>query len=92
MMNPLNFEARVTDKNLTLAIDSQAMISYKLLIRDILGLFDRMTPYLTLEDVTWQPFCFQNKAKIFPRQAFLAIYILCKSDETSCNILSFRTY
>ena len=26
------------------------------------------------------------------RQAFLATYILCKSDTASCNILNFRTY
>ena len=39
------------------------------MIREILRLFD----------VIWQPFCFQNKAKITFSQVFLAIYILCKS-------------
>ena len=60
--------------------------------REILGLFDMMTPLFHIEDVILQPFCFYNKAYITLRQAFLAIYILCKSDEASCNILSFRTY
>ena len=32
-------------------------------------------------------FCFQNKAKITLRQAFLAIYILCKSVTATYNIL-----
>ena len=45
-----------------------------------------------IKDVIWQPFCFQNKAKITLRQAFLAIYILYKSDPANCNILNFRTY
>ena len=34
----------------------------------------------------WQPFCFQNVSKITIKQAFLAIYILCKSDIAVCNI------
>ena len=45
-----------------------------------------------IKDVIWQPFCFQNKAKITLRQAFLAIYSLYKSDTACCDILNFRTY
>ena len=41
-----------------------------------------------INDVIWQPFCFQNKYTITLRQALESIYILCKSDEASCNILS----
>ena len=32
---------------------------------------------------------FSKKAKITLRQAFLAIYILCKCDTASCNIYKF---
>ena len=55
--------------NLTLAKDSQAMVSYKLLshsenlvpmIREIFGL----TQIYHIKDVIWQPFCFQDKAKL----------------------------
>ena len=86
---------------MALAKDSQTMISYKLfshsnplgpMMRQIFGLFDMITPLFDIKDVIWQPFCFQNKAKITLRQAFLAIYILCISDEASWNILRFRTY
>ena len=68
------------------------MISYKLfshskplgpMIREILALY--------IEDMTSWPFCFQHKAKITLRQAFLPIYIMYKFDEASCNTLSFRT-
>ena len=45
-----------------------------------------------IKDVIWQSFCFQNKDIITIRQAFLSIYILCKSDEASCNILAYRKY
>ena len=40
-----------------------------------------------IKDVIWQSFCFQNKDTITLRQAFISIYILCKSDEASFNIL-----
>ena len=46
-----------------------------------------MTLLLGIKDVIWQSFCFQNKDIITLRQAFISIYILCKSDEASCNIL-----
>ena len=45
-----------------------------------------------MKDVIWQPFCFQNRAKITLRQAFLGIYILCKPDTATCDILNFRLY
>ena len=60
------------------------------MIREIVGVSDMMTPYLTLR-CDMVVICFQNKAKIILRQAFLAIKILCESDEASCNILSFTT-
>ena len=97
-MTPLDRGQR---SNMTPAKYLQAMISYiKLfsyfeplgpMIMVILGLSDMMTPLCDIKDVTWQPFCFGNKTKITPRQAFPSMYILQKSDETSCNILSFRT-
>ena len=82
---------------LNIAKDLQTMISNKLfchsnplgpMIREILGFL--LCP--PIKYVIWQPFCFHNKAKITLRQAFLAIYILYKSDRASCNILNFRTY
>ena len=85
---------------MTLAKDLQIMMSYELfshskplmpVIREILDVFN-MTPPFEIKDVIWQSLCFQNKAKITLRQAFLAIYILCKSDIASHNILTFRTY
>ena len=85
--------------NLTFAKDLQTTMSDKLfshskplgpIIREILGLFEMLI--LDIKDVMWQPFCFQNKAKITLSQAFPAIYILGKSDTGSCNILNFRTY
>ena len=75
--------------------DSQAMISYKLflyfvaleaIIREIERLLDMMTFLFGIKNVI----CFQNKDTITLRQAFLSIYILCKSDEASCNILGYR--
>ena len=45
-----------------------------------------------INDVIWWPFCFQNKDTITLTQAFLSIYILCKSDEASCTILGYRKY
>ena len=51
-----------------------------------------MLPPFDIKDVIYGPHFFQNKAKISLRQVSLAIYILCKSDIASCNILSFRTY
>ena len=59
------------------------------MIRKISGLSDIIIPF-DIKDMIWQPFCFQNKAKITFRQAFLSIYILCKSDEATCNILSLE--
>ena len=49
-----------------------------------------MTLLFGFKDVIWQPFCFQNKDTITPRQAFLSIYILCKSDKASCNIFRLQ--
>ena len=49
-----------------------------------------MTVLFDIKDVLWQSSCFQNKDTITLRQAFLSIYILCKSDEASCNILGYR--
>ena len=46
-----------------------------------------MTLLFGIKDVIWQSFCFQNKDTITLRQAFISIYILCKSDEASFNIL-----
>ena len=46
-----------------------------------------MTLLFGIKDVIWQPFCFKNKDTITLRQAFISIYILCKSDEASFNIL-----
>ena len=43
-----------------------------------------------IKNMIWWPFCFQNKDTITLGQAFLSIYILCKSDEASCNILGYR--
>ena len=40
-----------------------------------------------IKDVIWRSFCFQKKGTITLRQAFISIYILCKSDEASFNIL-----
>ena len=51
-----------------------------------------MTLLFGIKDVIWWSFCFQNKDTITLRQAFLSIYILCKSDEASCNILGYRKY
>ena len=57
------------------------MILYKLfsyfealeaITREIEGPF---SPPFDIKYVIWWPFCFQNKAKIILRQAFLAIYI-----------------
>ena len=61
------------------------------MIREILGLSVEAPPF-DIKYMIWQPFCFQNTAKITLRQAFLAIYILCKSDTASYNILNFRTF
>ena len=82
------------------AKDLQTTISRKLfshskplrpMIREILGLFVvPPSPQFDIKYVTWWTFCFQNKAKITLRQAFLAISILCKSDIASCNILSLE--
>ena len=60
------------------------------MIRKMLWLFDVPPPPFDIKDVIWQPFCFHNKAKITLRQAFLAIYILYKSDRARCNILNFE--
>ena len=49
-----------------------------------------MTRLFGIKDVIWWSFCFQNKDTITLWQAFLSIYILCKSDEGSCNILGYR--
>ena len=49
-------------------------------------------PLLDIKDARWQPFWFPTKAKITFMQGSLAIYILCKSDEASYNIFSFRRY
>ena len=46
-----------------------------------------MTLLFGIKDVIWRSFCFQNKDTITLRQAFISIYILCKSDEASFNIL-----
>ena len=46
-----------------------------------------MTLLFGIKDVILQSFCFQNKDTITLRQAFISIYILCKSDEASFNIL-----
>ena len=82
------------------AKDSHATISNKLfshskligpMIREVLGLFD-ISPKIDIKDMIWRPFRFQNNTKITLRQAFLAIYILWKSDTACCNILNFRTY
>ena len=58
------------------------------MIREILGFL--ISPPFDIKYVIWPPFCFQNRTKITPRQALLAIYILYKSDTASCNILNFR--
>ena len=60
------------------------------IIREIYGPFDMITLLFSINDVIWWPFCFQNKDTITLTQAFLTIYILCKSDEASCNILGYR--
>ena len=52
--------------------------------KEILGLFD--DPLFGMNDMIWQPFCFQNKVTITLRQAFPSFYILCKLDEASFNI------
>ena len=46
-----------------------------------------MTLLFGIKGVIWRSFCFQNKDTITLRQAFISIYILCKSDEASFNIL-----
>ena len=46
-----------------------------------------MTLLFGIKDVIWRSFGFQNKDTITLRQAFISIYILCKSDEASFNIL-----
>ena len=51
-----------------------------------------MTLLFGIKDVIWPSFCFQNKDTITLRQAFLSIYILCKSDEASCNSLGYTKY
>ena len=61
------------------------------MIREILGHFD-MPPAFDIKDVIQWPLCFQNKAQITLRQAFLVIYILCETDTASCNMLNFKTY
>ena len=58
------------------------------MIREILRLFD--IPPFDIKVVIWWPICFQNGTKFTLRQAFLDVYILCKSDSTGCNILNFR--
>ena len=82
--------------NLTLANDLQTMASNKLFSHakplEILGLLNMPPPPFDTKDVIWWPSCFQNKTKITPRHAFLAIYILCKSDIARCNILNLRAY
>ena len=40
-----------------------------------------------IKDVIWRSFCFQNKDIIILREAIISVYILCKSDEASFNIL-----
>ena len=40
-----------------------------------------------IKDLIWRSFCFQNKDTITLRQVFISIYILCKYDEASFNIL-----
>ena len=49
-----------------------------------------MTLLFAIKDMTWWPFCFQNKDIITLRQAYLSICILCKSDEASCNIFRLQ--
>ena len=77
------------------------MISYKqfsyfeakeTIIKEISGLFDIKTLLFGIKDVMWQPFCFQNKDTITLGQAFLSIYIFCKSHEASWNILGYRKH
>ena len=51
-----------------------------------------MTLLFGIKDVMWRLFCFQNKNTINLGQAFLSIYILCKSDKASCNILDDRKH
>ena len=46
-----------------------------------------MTLLFGIKDMIRQSFFFQNKDTITLRQAFISIYILCKSDEASVNIL-----
>ena len=53
-------------------------------------MFDMMTLLFGIKDVIWRSFCFQNKDTITLRQALLSIYILCKSEEASCNILDYK--
>ena len=45
-----------------------------------------MTLLFGIKDVIWRSFCFQNKDTITLRQAFISIYIFCKSNEASFNI------
>ena len=57
-----------------------------------------MTLLFGIKDVIWRSFSFQNKDTITLRHAFISIYILCKSDDASFNILvtenikDFRRY
>ena len=46
-----------------------------------------MTLLYGIKDMIWRSFCFQNKDTVTLRQDFISIYILCKSDEASFNIL-----
>ena len=52
-------------------------------LKDILGLFD-------LKYVTWWQVCFQNKIKINLNIIFLAIHIMCTSDEARCIKFSLQ--
>ena len=51
-----------------------------------------MTLLFGIKDVIWRSFCFQKKDTITLRQAFISIYILCKSENilVTENIKDFR--
>ena len=54
-------------------------------------LFDMMISLFDIKDMM-AAIVFSKQGQNYSCQAFLAIDIVCKSDQASCKILSFRTY
>ena len=58
------------------------------MIRGILSLFACDDQIFNIKDVIWWQFFLKQGENYSEALAFLAIYVLCKSDTATCNLLS----